>query len=111
MSRLKARSWRARSGIFCPFDNYIVVGKFRGSELPPAVLKEFPSVQPDKRYKLATTDFTAANQTSANQLSVSGLKFPEKVQRDAVIDLGEEEKSFRPGADWPTKHGQGQLRA
>src|SRR5665213_2921549 len=77
-----------------PFDNYIVVGTFRGSELPPTVLKEFPSIRPDKLYKLATTDFTAANQASADQLSVSGLKFPEKtkLQRDAVIDWVKKKK-------------------
>ena len=71
-----------------PFDNYIVVGTFRGSQLPPAVLKEFPSIQPDKTYKLATTDFTAANQGSTDELASSGLQFPvrSKLQRDAVID-------------------------
>jgi len=52
------------------------------------VLKEFPSIQPDKTYKLATTDFTAANQGSTDELASSGLQFPvrSKLQRDAVID-------------------------
>jgi 2',3'-cyclic-nucleotide 2'-phosphodiesterase (5'-nucleotidase family) len=77
-----------------PFDNFILVGTFRGSELPPAILKEFPSIEPDKTYKVATTDFTAANQSSPDQLGVSGLAFPvkSKLQRDAVIDWVKKKK-------------------
>jgi 2',3'-cyclic-nucleotide 2'-phosphodiesterase (5'-nucleotidase family) len=71
-----------------PFDNYILVGTFRGSELPAKVKQEFPDLHPDRTYKLATTDFTVANQASTDQLGVSGLKFPVKaqLQRDAIID-------------------------
>jgi 5'-nucleotidase/UDP-sugar diphosphatase len=77
-----------------PFDNYIVVGTFRGKELPAAVVKEFPFIQPDKSYKLATTDFTAANEASTDQLGASGLEFPvkSKLQRDAVIEWVKKKK-------------------
>ena len=70
-----------------PFDNYIVIGKFKGSQLPPAITERY-KVQPDREYTVATTDFTAANQAAPDQLHVSGLKFPRTgpLQRDAVID-------------------------
>lgn len=70
-----------------PFDNHIVIGKFKGSELPPAMTKDHP-VEPDKEYTVATTDFTALNQAAPDQLAASGLNFPKTgpLQRDAVID-------------------------
>jgi 2',3'-cyclic-nucleotide 2'-phosphodiesterase (5'-nucleotidase family) len=71
-----------------PFDNYIVVGTFRGGDLPEPIRREYPDLVADRMYKVATTDFTAANQESRDQLGVSGLKFPTKgpLQRDAVIE-------------------------
>jgi 2',3'-cyclic-nucleotide 2'-phosphodiesterase/3'-nucleotidase len=71
-----------------PFDNFIVVGTFLGSELPAPIQKEFPDLDPNRTYKLAVPDFTAVNQASRDQLGVSGLKFPAKgrLERDAVID-------------------------
>ena len=70
-----------------PFDNAVVIGTFKGSQLPPKV-KAGHSIDPDKEYSLATTDFTAANQASADQLGVSGLNFPkiDAMQREMVID-------------------------
>lgn len=70
-----------------PFDNKIVVGKFKGSELPAAVTKDHP-VDPNREYTLAIPDFVAANQSSADQLSSKGLNFPKigPLQRDALID-------------------------
>jgi 2',3'-cyclic-nucleotide 2'-phosphodiesterase (5'-nucleotidase family) len=70
-----------------PFDNAVVIGKFKGSQLPPKV-KEGHTIDPDKEYSLATTDFTAASQASADQLGVSGLNFPkiDAMQREMVID-------------------------
>jgi len=70
-----------------PFDNYIVMGKFKGSELPPAITRRYP-VEPDREYTVATTDFTATNQADKEQLGASGLRFPRTgpLQRDAVID-------------------------
>jgi 2',3'-cyclic-nucleotide 2'-phosphodiesterase (5'-nucleotidase family) len=70
-----------------PFDNAVVIGKFKGSQLPPKV-REGHTIDPDREYTFATTDFTAANQTSNAQLGVSGLAFPKiaAMQRDMVID-------------------------
>jgi len=70
-----------------PFDNAVVIGKFKGSQLPPKV-REGHTIDPDREYTLATTDFTAANQASNDQLGVSGLEFPKTgaMQRDMVID-------------------------
>jgi 2',3'-cyclic-nucleotide 2'-phosphodiesterase (5'-nucleotidase family) len=71
-----------------PFDNYIMVGTFRGADLPARVHAEYPDLQPDRMYKVAVTDFSAANQESNGELGSSGLKFPVKgpPQRDAMID-------------------------
>lgn len=69
-----------------PFDNYIVTGKFKGSQLPKSVTDRYP-VLPDREYTVATTDFTAGNQAAVNQLNTTGMKFPKTgpLQRDAVI--------------------------
>jgi 2',3'-cyclic-nucleotide 2'-phosphodiesterase (5'-nucleotidase family) len=70
-----------------PFDNYIVMGKFKGSELPPAITRRYP-VEAEREYTVATSDFTATNQASKDQLDASGLRFPRTgpLQRDAVIE-------------------------
>src|SRR3984957_13307361 len=70
-----------------PFDNLVVIGKFKGSQLPPKV-REGRALDPDRDYTLATTDFTAANKASSDQLNVSGLAFPKPpaMHPDMVID-------------------------
>jgi 5'-nucleotidase/UDP-sugar diphosphatase len=70
-----------------PFDNRIVIGTFKGNQLPAAVTRG-RVVDPDREYKLAATDFTAANQSSPNELNARGLQFPVTgaLQRDAVIE-------------------------
>jgi len=70
-----------------PFDNYILLGKFKGSELPPSITKRYP-VEPDREYTVATTDFTVANQSDKDQLNASGLHFQQTgpLQRDAMIE-------------------------
>lgn len=69
-----------------PFDNYIVTGKFKGSQLPKSITDRYP-VEPDREYTVATTDFTAGNQAAKDQLDTTGLVFPKigPLQRDAVI--------------------------
>ena len=78
-----------------PFDNAVVIGKFKGSQLPPKV-REGRTIDPDREYTLATTDFTAANQASTDQLNVSGLAFPKTaaMQRDMVIDWIKKKKTL-----------------
>jgi 2',3'-cyclic-nucleotide 2'-phosphodiesterase (5'-nucleotidase family) len=70
-----------------PFDNYIVLGKFKGSELPPSITKRYP-VEPDREYTVATSDFTAANQSDKDQFNTTGMRFPQTgpLQRDALIE-------------------------
>jgi len=70
-----------------PFDDYIVMGKFKGSELPPAITRRYP-VEANREYTVATTDFTATNQGAKEQLDASGLSFPRigPLQRDVLID-------------------------
>jgi 2',3'-cyclic-nucleotide 2'-phosphodiesterase (5'-nucleotidase family) len=70
-----------------PFDDYIVMGKFKGSALPPAITRRYP-VEPEREYTVATTDFTATNQADKSQLGATGLSFPRTgpLQRDAVIE-------------------------
>ena len=83
MGRILARTvWN-----ILPFDNYIVLGKFKGSELPPSITKRYP-VEPDREYTVATSDFTAANQSDKDQLNATGMRFPQTgpLQRDALIE-------------------------
>lgn len=76
-----------------PFEDRLVVGTFKGSQLPPAVTGG-QTVDPNRDYKLAVTDFTAANQESPGELNARGLKFPVKsiLLRDAIIDWVKKKK-------------------
>jgi 2',3'-cyclic-nucleotide 2'-phosphodiesterase (5'-nucleotidase family) len=70
-----------------PFDNLVVVGTFKGRELPAVVLGG-RQVDPGREYTLAVSDFTAANQGTAENLRTTGLKFPHEVGllRDMLVD-------------------------
>jgi 2',3'-cyclic-nucleotide 2'-phosphodiesterase (5'-nucleotidase family) len=70
-----------------PFDNVVVMGKFRGSRLPPTVTQG-KQIDPQKEYTLATNEFAAANQSSPRELNTSGLEFPitGPLQRDLLIE-------------------------
>jgi len=70
-----------------PFDNEVVVGTFKGRDLPVAALGD-PKVDPDREYTLAVTDFTAANQDSPENLRTGGLQFPRDagLLRDLLVD-------------------------
>jgi 2',3'-cyclic-nucleotide 2'-phosphodiesterase (5'-nucleotidase family) len=70
-----------------PFDNTVVVGTFKGRDLPPHVLGD-RKVDPDRDYTLAVSDYTAANQSTNENLRTSGLRFPNEVglMRDILID-------------------------
>jgi 5'-nucleotidase/UDP-sugar diphosphatase len=76
-----------------PFDNLVVTGRFKGSELPPVVTAG-KTVDPDREYTLAVSDFTAANQSAASQLGSSGLEFAKDgpLLRDLIIDWVREQK-------------------
>jgi 2',3'-cyclic-nucleotide 2'-phosphodiesterase (5'-nucleotidase family) len=70
-----------------PFDNRVVVGKFKGRDLPTVVLGG-RQVEAGRDYTLAVTDFTAANQASAENLRTTGLQFPHDagLLRDVLLD-------------------------
>jgi 2',3'-cyclic-nucleotide 2'-phosphodiesterase (5'-nucleotidase family) len=70
-----------------PFDNMVVVGTFKGRELPKVVVGD-RQVDPDREYTLAVSDFTAANQAGADSLRATGLTFPNQVGllRDLLVD-------------------------
>jgi 2',3'-cyclic-nucleotide 2'-phosphodiesterase (5'-nucleotidase family) len=70
-----------------PFDNVVVVGTFKGRDLPAVVVGD-RHVDPDREYTLAVTDFTAANQATAENLRTKGLVFPKEygAVRDIVLD-------------------------
>jgi 2',3'-cyclic-nucleotide 2'-phosphodiesterase (5'-nucleotidase family) len=69
-----------------PFEDHILVGRFKGRELPPAITARYP-VEPEREYKVAVTQFLATNQASPSQLSATGLKFliTGPKQRDAML--------------------------
>jgi len=70
-----------------PFDNTVVTGTFKGSELPKVVVGD-RKIDPNKEYTLAVSDFTAANQQTSENLQTTGLKFPHDVglMRDILLD-------------------------
>jgi 2',3'-cyclic-nucleotide 2'-phosphodiesterase (5'-nucleotidase family) len=73
--------------VMYPFDNKVVVGRFKGKELPK-IITEGRQIDPEREYTLAVNDFTAANQESPSQLATKGLEFPKvgPLQRDLIID-------------------------
>ena len=76
-----------------PFDNLVVVGTFHGRDLPAVVVGN-RQVDPDREYTLAVTDFTAANQATAENLRTKGLVFPRELGavRDILIDWFRQKK-------------------
>jgi 2',3'-cyclic-nucleotide 2'-phosphodiesterase (5'-nucleotidase family) len=70
-----------------PFDNRVVIGKFKGRDLPAVVLGG-RQVEPGREYTLAVSDFTAANQSTPDSLRTTGLQFPHDagLLRDLLLD-------------------------
>ena len=78
-----------------PFDNHVVIGKFKGRDLPAVVLGG-RHVAADRYYTLAVTDFTAANQSTQENLRSTGLKFPQDagLLRDVLLDWFRKKKQI-----------------
>ncbi len=76
-----------------PFDNRLVIAKVKGSALPKVVLGG-RTVDPERIYTLAASDFTAENQGAPSQLGVTGLKFDQDagLLRDALVDWFQKQK-------------------
>jgi 2',3'-cyclic-nucleotide 2'-phosphodiesterase (5'-nucleotidase family) len=75
-----------------PFDDRIVIGSFQGRELPELIRARY-TVEPDRTYTLAVSDFVATNQRA--ELGVTGLRFPtqtNRLVRDALIEWVKKKK-------------------
>jgi 2',3'-cyclic-nucleotide 2'-phosphodiesterase (5'-nucleotidase family) len=70
-----------------PFDNAVVVGKFKGARIPKHILRERP-VDQDREYTLAVTDFTAEAQSDPEGLGGAGYIFGKDgpLLRNLLID-------------------------
>ena len=70
-----------------PFDNKMVVGKFKGSELSPALTRG-RTVEADREYVVTMSDFSAENEHERKLLGISDLQFQTKtvLLRDLLID-------------------------
>jgi 2',3'-cyclic-nucleotide 2'-phosphodiesterase (5'-nucleotidase family) len=70
-----------------PFDNDVVIGVFKGRDLPKVVIGN-KTIDPDKDYTLAVSDYTAANQETGENLRTTGLQFPKNAggMRDLILD-------------------------
>jgi len=70
-----------------PFDNEVLVGTFKGRDLPNVVTGD-KKIDPDRDYTLAVSDYTAANQGTGENLRTTGLKFPRDagLMRDILLD-------------------------
>ena len=78
-----------------PFDNTVVIGTFKGRDLPPTVVGS-RQIEPGRDYTLAVSDYTAANQEGTGSLNVKGLVFPNEVglMRDMLIDWFRKKKTI-----------------
>jgi len=70
-----------------PFDNRVLIGTFKGKDLPPKVAID-KILEPEREYTLAVSDFTAENQSTPENLGTTGLQFPKDagLMRDILID-------------------------
>ena len=78
-----------------PFDNEVVVGTFKGRDLPAVVVGD-RQIDPDRDYTLAVSDYTAANQETQENLRTKGLVFPKDagLMRDMLIDWCRKKKTI-----------------
>jgi len=70
-----------------PFDNEVVVGTFKGRDLPKVVVGD-TKIDPDREYTLAVNDYIASNQETSENLRTSGLQFPRDAGplRDLILN-------------------------
>jgi len=76
-----------------PFDNDIVIGTFKGRDLPKVVTKG-RHVDPDRDYTLAASDYTAANQETNENFQTGGLVFTRNLgpMRQMLLDWFRQKK-------------------
>jgi 5'-nucleotidase/UDP-sugar diphosphatase len=80
-----------------PFDNDVVIGTFKGRDLPAVVVGD-KKIDPARDYTLAVSDYTAANQGTAENLRTSGLEFPRNagLMRTVVLDWFRKKRVIEP---------------
>ena len=76
-----------------PFDNVMMTAKLKGPAISDAIRKG-RTVEPDKEYTLALSDFLATNPASIKQLGLEGVKFTEVdlYLRDVLINWVKKKK-------------------
>ena len=70
-----------------PFDNKMVLGKFKGSQLSSALTRG-RTVDPGREYIVTMSDFSADNESERKLLGITGLQFETKtvLLRDLLIN-------------------------
>jgi 2',3'-cyclic-nucleotide 2'-phosphodiesterase (5'-nucleotidase family) len=70
-----------------PFDNKMVIGKFKGSQLSPAITRG-RTVEPDREYIVTMSDFSAGNESERKLMGITELQFETKdvLLRDLLIN-------------------------
>jgi 2',3'-cyclic-nucleotide 2'-phosphodiesterase (5'-nucleotidase family) len=70
-----------------PFDNKMAVAKMKGSEVPD-VLRAGRTVDPEKEYTIAMSDFSATNEKERRVTGTANVKFQiaDRLLRDLIID-------------------------
>jgi 5'-nucleotidase / UDP-sugar diphosphatase len=71
-----------------PFDNEVVIGKFKGSELPQEIAKG-KTIDPDRIYTVVSLDYVVAMQFKKRQ---SAFTDTHRILRDVIIDWIEKKK-------------------
>jgi hypothetical protein len=74
-----------------------VIGTFKGRDLPPVVVGD-KTIDPALDYTLAVSDYTAANQGTAENLRINGLEFPRNagLMRTVVLDWFRKKQVIEP---------------
>ncbi len=79
-----------------PFDNDVLIGTFKGRDLPPVVVGD-RKIDVNRDYTLAVSDYTAANQGTQENLRTTGLRFPKDAgrMRDILLDWFRRKRGHR----------------
>ena len=78
-----------------PFDNRMAVAIVRGSRVPEA-LRRGATIDPNREYKIAMTDYTATNEAERQKLGLGDIRFEptEPLLRDLLIEWIGKKKSL-----------------
>ena len=76
-----------------PFDNMMVTGKFKGSQLPETIRQRY-TVDPEREYTFAVTDFSASTESAPGRAKSWNLTFSQNgpLLRDLLLEWAEKTK-------------------